>query len=111
MSNRVSGRNNASLAAMLAEGVSYRQVDNWVRRGFLHPEITSTKNGGRDVWTWPPAEQLVVVKMARLVAAGLRPEAAERVARSPSGMPVVLGPQIVISLFPLRTEQTEAMAS
>jgi len=44
------------------------------------------------------------------VAAGLRPDAAERVARHPTGGPVVLAPGVIISLFPLPDSVVEAVA-
>ena len=56
-------------------------------------------NEGRPTWTWPPGEQTVAIRMGRLVAAGLRPEAAVKIARDPNGGPVILGPGVVVSLF------------
>jgi hypothetical protein len=98
----VDGRGSPGLAAILGApgGPTMRQVDNWVRRGLLRPTVVPGE--GRDRWEWDPTEQFVAVRMARLFTAGLRADAAERVARHPAGGPVVLGPQIVISVFPLR---------
>lgn len=61
------------------EGVSYRQLDYWCRRGWLRPGNGGAGSGS--VRHWPEAELDVAEKMSRLVAAGLTPAAAERVAR------------------------------
>lgn len=62
----------------LPAGATYRQLDHWVRLGYLHP---LGGRGSGSVRAWPPGELAVADCMARLVAAGLRPEAAHRVAR------------------------------
>ncbi len=59
---------------------SVRDLDYWVRKGYLRPVIQA-RGTRRSVWTWPLAEQRVAVTMGRLVTAGLRPDAAERIAR------------------------------
>lgn len=60
-------------------GISYRQLDHWVDRGYLRPanQVTGTGNFRR----FTADEMRVAVTMARLVAAGLTVAAAHRVAR------------------------------
>lgn len=60
------------------EGVTYRQLDYWVRRGWLRlpPSL------GSGVWRqWPEDEICVAKTMARLVNAGITPAVAARIAR------------------------------
>lgn len=119
MPNRYTGARTPGLAAILEApgGPTHRQVEEWVRRGFLRPSKDVTAEpapegqGRTAAVCWPPAEQRVAIAMGRLYAAGLRPEAAEKVARHPMWGPVVLGPGVVVSLFELRPEQAEAVAS
>lgn len=60
------------------EGISYRQLDHWVRLGYLHP-THGIRAGVPRHWS---AEELAVAQtMARLVSAGLPPAVAHRVAR------------------------------
>lgn len=69
-----------SLIDLSGAGVAtYRQLDYWTRVGYLHPTDQSPGSGVPRVW--PDDELLVAATMARLVAAGLTPEAAHRVAR------------------------------
>jgi len=135
----VTGTQSPGLAEILNApgGPSYRQIEYWVDKGYLRPEGAGNE-GDRAMWSWPPAEQRVAVAMGRLVAdglrpdvaeriarlqvegsttifdrlvaAGLRPDAAERVARHPTGGPVVLAPGVIISLFPLPDSVVEAVA-
>lgn len=91
---------DATLAAILdLTRVDPADLEEWVAAGRLIPDNVEA---GPEAWVWPVAELRVAVKMVRLYAAGLRPDAAERIARQPLGGAVVLGPQIVISIFPLR---------
>ncbi len=57
-----------------------------------------------------PAPAETAATLARLIAAGLTPEAAEKVAQHPRGGPVILAPGIVISVFALHSS-TAAAAS
>ncbi len=66
---------NASGAA----GLSYRQLDYWARQGYLHPERDG--DGSGHARQWSPEELAVAETMARLVAAGIPPATAVRVAR------------------------------
>ena len=55
-------------------------------------------------------EQRFATAMQRLIAAGLSPQAAEKVARHPSWGPVILGPGVIISLFELRSDGTSVLS-
>jgi MerR HTH family regulatory protein len=73
-------------------GISYRQLDYWVRRGYLRPERRTARGGkyggGQGVSRrWPAAELEIARRMARLTAAGITPERAAVFAREswPSG--------------------------
>lgn len=99
-------------------GPNARQLEEWVKAGYLRPVIldagapaTDTEPRRRARFSWPPAEQRVAVAMGRLVAAGLRPSAAEGVARHRTWGPVILGPGVVISLFELPASKDAAVAS
>lgn len=61
-------------------GVTYRQLDHWVRRGFLRPARALPGSGVTRLWS--SAELKVARRMALLVDAGLTPETAERAARN-----------------------------
>lgn len=72
-------------------GATYRQVDLWTRKQLLRPENATPGSGLARRW---PAEEIRVgTAMARLVAAGLTPEAAHRVARGGQ-----LAPGITVTL-------------
>jgi hypothetical protein len=59
-------------------GATFRQLDHWSRRGWLHPIGGIGTGYSRD---WPADEVRVAKVMARLVNAGVSPEAAARAAR------------------------------
>lgn len=59
----------------------------------------------------PRTEKQIEAAIARLTAAGLTPEAAETVARHPTQGPVVLGPGVIVSLFPDRSAEAGRVAS
>ncbi len=63
------------------EGVpaTYRQIDHWVRAGYLHPQHSRGTGNPRE---WTREEMRVLRVMARLVKAGLQPAAAAKAARS-----------------------------
>lgn len=58
--------------------MTYRQLDHWVRRGYLHPRGGEGSGHHRK---WPPDEVEVGVRMAVLVRSGYLPAAAARLAR------------------------------
>jgi DNA-binding transcriptional MerR regulator len=57
--------------------ITYRQLDHWTRRGYLHPTRDSPRNNRH----WPPNELAVAERMGRAVRAGLTPYAAHKAAR------------------------------
>jgi hypothetical protein len=61
-------------------GLTYRQVAHWVSKGWLKPQRRWKATGGVPL-EFDPEEVMVARMMARLVAAGVGPEAAHRVAR------------------------------
>jgi hypothetical protein len=62
-----------------AGGMTYRMLDHWCRIGLLHPLNPDQGSGAARVFT---ADELDVARvMGRLVAAGVSPQAAGRVAR------------------------------
>lgn len=60
-------------------GITYRQLDWWVRLGLLRPLHTGGSGNKRE---WTRAELEIARLMGQLVRAGMRPAAAERLARS-----------------------------
>lgn len=72
---------------------TYRQIDYWVRRGWLRP-IGAAAPGSGVPRVFPPEELAVADRMARLVRAGLTPEAAHRAAR---GQPLAPGVTVTIA--------------
>lgn len=68
----------------MADGLTYRQMDYWVRQGYLRPIDPSPGSGSHR--RWPEEERAVARRMIRLVDAGLVPAVAHRVARSGSGI-------------------------
>lgn len=59
--------------------ISYRQLDYWVRMGYLKPRHIGGSGNPRD---FTNEEEIVLIRMARLVNAGLRPDVAAKAARS-----------------------------
>lgn len=67
--------------------VTYRQLDHWTRRGWLHPRrvpvpVGAPTDGPGVPRLWPPREAQVARIMAALVRAGLTPAAAAAGARA-----------------------------
>ena len=60
-------------------GVTYRQLDHYVRQGYLKPAHEGGSGRQRE---WTRAELDVARVMGRLTAVGLRLETAHRIARS-----------------------------
>lgn len=71
-------------AGDLAEhaGITYRQVDSWVRSGYLRP-VGGVGTG--HLREFPSDEVIAAVRMGRLVKAGLSARVAARVARGEQG--------------------------
>lgn len=70
-----------SWADLGALGVSYRQLDYWIRFGYIEAENPTPGSGRRRVVA--PEELLVAERMARLVAGGMAVAVAAIVARQP----------------------------
>ncbi len=83
-------------------GLTYRQVDYWVRRGYLRPEHAT--DGSGSVREWPAEELAVGERMGRLVAAGMAPVAAAVAARHDG--PVEIAPGVWVGLADLETATT-----
>jgi hypothetical protein len=82
---RVTGTvRRAGLAAdPAALGITYRQLDHWVRGGYLQPgrNWAGHAKGPGSPRMWPPGELEIARRMGRLTAAGLPPALAARFAR------------------------------
>lgn len=63
---------------LIRAGISYRQLDYWVRCGWLHPRQLGGSGNPRD---FSVDEERVLLRMARLVNAGMKPEEAAGLAR------------------------------
>lgn len=88
----------ATLPDLVALGVTYRQLDYWVRTGRIRCDEPTPGSGARRVW--PPGELEVASRMARLLDAGLSLNAAARVAREPDAE-VELAPGVVVRVAAL----------
>lgn len=59
---------------------TYRQIDYWVRAGYLHPTRGGTGSGH---WRrWPESEARVAIVMSRLIRCGFAVPDAARIARA-----------------------------
>lgn len=67
---------NSKTAAERA-GITYRQLDHWIRKGYVNGSLPGQGNPRRI----PEPEADIVRDMAALVRAGFRPEVAARIAR------------------------------
>lgn len=75
-----------TLSEVLATtGATYRQLDFWVRRGYLKPRNATPGSGFPR--RWPTEEVTVAAAMTQLVAAGLTVEAAHHAARNGGQLP------------------------
>jgi hypothetical protein len=82
---------------MLAEArVTWRQLDHWTRLGYLRTLSEQIPGIGHDR-IWPSSEVQIARTMARLTAAGITPEGAERVARGKNLAP---GIRVLIDQIP-----------
>lgn len=61
-------------------GITFRQLDYWARRGWLHPERRQLTRSGVSR-RWPEKELAIARLMGRLTAAGFAPQLAARYAR------------------------------
>ena len=67
-------------------GITYRQLDHWTNRGWLHAEDRPSATSGVPR-TWPAGELEVAHRMAVLINAGVTPEAAHHAARHDGELP------------------------
>jgi hypothetical protein len=81
-----------SKGVVAATGITYRQLDFWVRQGYLKPLLASKGSGIPRAFS--PSEVDVAVRMARFVAAGVLPASANHAARH--GGELVPGLRIVV---------------
>lgn len=63
-----------TLDDMLTTGATYRQIDHWVRRGYLSVTLRDLGTGYHRQWT--KRDQKIVRHMAALIGAGVTPETA-----------------------------------
>jgi hypothetical protein len=77
------------------EGISYRQLDWWVRKGYLTPTQRQGSGYRRE---WPEDEIAVARAMVRLVAAQIPPAIAAEVARGRAE--IAPGIRIVVEPLP-----------
>lgn len=75
-------------------GATYRQIDYWERRGYIHADPRPKGSTSGTPRTWAAEELRVAREMALLVSVGVLPEAAHRAARH--GGVLVPGVRIVI---------------
>jgi DNA-binding transcriptional MerR regulator len=67
-----------SWAVTRQAGISYRQLDHWVRMGWLIPETDLKEHKLRQ---WSEDEALIAAEMGRLTRAGMKPATAAELAR------------------------------
>lgn len=79
MARRAQDQNRYVPASFRQAGMTYRQMDYWVRRGYLHP--AESRPGSGNARVWPPEELEVGRRMAVLVQGGYTPATAARLAR------------------------------
>jgi len=78
--------------------ITYRQLDYWVRQGYLYPTNPQPGSGG-GLRQFPANELAVAALMSRLVAAGLTVKAAAVTARAKGSDPWVdLGPGLRLEI-------------
>lgn len=71
-------------AVLDACGITYRQLDYWVRRGYVHPR-DRRKNSSGIPREFSDDELAVAARMGRLIDRGFTPKAAARIARVTPG--------------------------
>jgi DNA-binding transcriptional MerR regulator len=68
----------SGLSRLLAAGITARQVDHWVRKGYLRPYHEGGTGNPRE---WPVRELAIAKLMKRLIEVGFTPATAAEVAR------------------------------
>ena len=88
----VADGSHVTQSALVDAGITYRQLDHWVRAGYVRCAVPAAGSGSQRLFL--ATEVRVVADMARLIAAGLTVWAAERAARGeqlPGGVHVTTG--------------------
>lgn len=67
---------DVTLDEMLATGATYRQIDNWIRRGYVRAAFTGPGSGHARKWT--PEDREIVALMVAFTNAGMMANAAAR---------------------------------
>lgn len=84
MAKRVHADGLTARELVLLADITYRQLDYWCRRGWLHPDAG---DGMGQVRAFPPAEVDICQRMAALVKAGLTVQQAAERARTQHDTP------------------------
>ncbi len=79
---------------MTRVGPSYRQIDHWTRKGWLHADGGGSQGRPR---RWPRRERDIAAMMHRMVAVGIPPELAHDVARAGGDHEVAPGVWIAVT--------------
>jgi DNA-binding transcriptional MerR regulator len=79
----------------VVEGLTYRRLDYWTRKGFLRPEHATPGSGIHRVWD--DDELAVANRMLRLTNAGIDLNSAAEIARGGPGT-YDLGPGVAVIL-------------
>jgi hypothetical protein len=82
-------------------GISYRQLDHWVRKGYLRPARPAAGSGTQRGFSL--AEVAVVRRMVQLTRVGLAPAVAAYCARN--GHTTWLTDEIFVSVLPNREDR------
>jgi DNA-binding transcriptional MerR regulator len=69
-----------TVEACTASGATYRQLDYWIKLGYLKPD--NAKDGSGSQRTWNGTEVAVAHLMIRLLRVGFIPKKASEIARS-----------------------------
>jgi DNA-binding transcriptional MerR regulator len=51
-------------------GVTYRQLDYWVRQGLIEPTVAARGSGSKRRWTWDDIERARRLRLAARLASG-----------------------------------------
>jgi hypothetical protein len=69
----------SALGTFLAAGITERQINYWVTKGYLRP---SGGGGAGYPWEWPRTEVAIALSMKRLTEVGFTPATAADIARN-----------------------------
>jgi hypothetical protein len=100
-------------ARLAAAGITYRQLDNWIRQGWVRPTGMGGTGHPRG---WPSRELAIALLMKRLTDSGFSPRVAADLARTAETLrsmyaltndqpvPVDLGGGLELTINPTRQE-------